>query len=324
MGAEVKPNDVVILVGSIRPDARMMAAMKQKGAYTVLYQTEPLLIGNPAACSPAHADAFFDEIWDYSLAHIDMLCQCAGRMGFPLIRYVPITYWQESPKIRYAPPKEKNSREEGKASSITPSPSALPTHPTSKPPSPPPPPSSSSPPPPPPSSSSSLFNPKPSLLFFGAPFYGRQECWRRLNLIEDIAKDLRFEYTIWSAAAFENFTRNSDSTIFLNMHKTCILGESHPMDFINLEPRLSKLMSAHALVVSSHSYWADEEMWKDIITFNDQGEGLAIEYRKFRNLSPDERQAESDRRGKLFEERFNAKLVFTNAKIDVLLGLRVV
>jgi len=76
--------------------------------------------------------------------------------------------------------------------------------------------------------------------------------------------------------------------------------------------------------VSSHSYWDDEEMWKGIMTFTEQGEGLAIEYRKFRNLSPDERQAESDRRAKLFEERFNAKTVFQNAKIDVLLGLKIV
>eukprot|EP00466_Bigelowiella_natans_P011777 jgi/Bigna1/79417/fgenesh1_pg.62_\ len=283
MTAQVKANDAVILVGSIRPDGRMMSAMKKKGAYTILYQTEPLLIGNPAACSPAHYTWFFDEIWDYSLAHIDMLCQCAGRTAFPLIRYVPITYWKDSPKLRYAPPKETNNsmgrNVKGKAPAITSSPSVSPiissSSPTPQTPKPPPPLPQS--PPSPPSSSSIAFNPKPSFLFFGAPFYGREECWKRLNLIGDIAKDLRSEYTIWSAPAFEKFVKSSDSAIFLNMHKTCILGKSHPTDFINLEPRVSILMSAHALIVSSHSYWDDEEMWKGIMTFTEQGEGLAIE-----------------------------------------------
>jgi len=106
---KLRKDDVLVLVGSQEPSfqddyVQIANSVKVKrGLFTVLYQTETLLLGRPGACSSPLRRTTFDEVWDYSAANIDMMLACRANPSFPLIRYVPLAYWSDEPKISYMP-----------------------------------------------------------------------------------------------------------------------------------------------------------------------------------------------------------------------------
>ncbi|GAB5354579.1 hypothetical protein AAMO2058_000130800 [Amorphochlora amoebiformis] len=99
---KIKAKDMLIYIGSINPHSRYMKDIKsEKGAYTVLYNTEPLLESHPGPCDKMFHTMFYDEIWDYSWANMDLLGACSSRPFFPFTRYVPPGHWPDSPKVNY-------------------------------------------------------------------------------------------------------------------------------------------------------------------------------------------------------------------------------
>jgi len=88
-----------------------------------------------------------------------------------------------------------------------------------------------------------------------------------------------------------------------------------------MEPMTTVLLSSHALVISSSSYYESEEEWAGIVTFARTPEDVEREYYFLKALEPEKRQEEANRRAKIFAERFAPEAVFMRAGLHELFGI---
>jgi len=95
--------DFVVWVGSDIKRSDLMIQFRQRGCYTILYQTE--LVNKPNYCTePTWSKAIYNEIWDYGWGNVELLRRCPGTL--PPARYVPAGYLKNWPKL--PPYKEGN------------------------------------------------------------------------------------------------------------------------------------------------------------------------------------------------------------------------
>jgi len=150
------------------------------------------------------------------------------------------------------------------------------------------------------------------LLFFGQASFGtRGRCWAQLK--SHLHDKLQMEYSAWNDDAYQTVLDRSN--IYLNIHKLC--GNSaQPITWRN-----AKLLNAHALIISEHSYPKDEEQFAGLIDFTDL-EKIPDKYGELAAMSQTERQNLADSRAEMFSKRFAPEVIFQKAGIYDLMTAR--
>eukprot|EP00466_Bigelowiella_natans_P001476 jgi/Bigna1/89642/estExt_fgenesh1_pg.C_530015 len=152
------------------------------------------------------------------------------------------------------------------------------------------------------------------VVFLGSLKHGRQKCWNAL-LKSPVLKDrLKPVYDLWNEAAFQNFTEHYPyNKMFISFHKYCEfprLKES----VAALEPRAAIIMSTKGLLISDRCYAGDEAEWEGLLDFVELGEMEKV-YLRMMNLSLSDRQRLVEERFEKFKIKFSPKAILERARI---------
>ena len=203
------------------------AEMRANGAYTVYYQTEPLLRASGCmlppnrrpAPPPARDAQLVDEVWDYSLWNI---AQCSRATRAPKLRHVP-------PGAYYAAGGGR-----GDALAVSGSDDRV-------------------------VESSGRGRSGPRAFFLGdATLEERPSCFPRLRRLVEPLND------VWSETSLRELIESSATPVFINIHKRCLHDEAaQPLESV----RIAMLLSAGAIVLSQHAAPQDEALYAGIVDF---------------------------------------------------------
>jgi len=136
---------------------------------------------------------------------------------------------------------------------------------------------------------------EPMKLIFIGSLQFRENKYRTLP--DTLKKNLIIIQNIWNDTDYNRFISDK-ANIFLNLNKegTAALPSV----------RINKLLSHKCIIISEHTNTIDDELYKDLIYFCKIKEIGSI-LNEFMQKTPDELQDISDRRYKIFCERFNSK-----------------
>lgn len=155
------------------------------------------------------------------------------------------------------------------------------------------------------------------LNFLGNIKYRRKDC---LEYIQSHVKgELNIMSNVWSARTFQKMLETEE--VFLNIHKSMknknwndSCDDAHnPVTF-----RVPLLLNTGALIISQKSYKADENQYKDMVSFV-AFEDIGKEYNYFKSLSVSERQVLATRRHALFAKTFMPSKIFNESGVTNLL-----
>lgn len=144
------------------------------------------------------------------------------------------------------------------------------------------------------------------LIFMGDP-QRRKNKWQILK--KRMNNNLSSIYNIWSENDYQIMLNLQQASIFLNIHS-----ENHTQ----LESlRISHLLSSGAIIISERSYWKDEKEYEGLIDFVNLSD-IQNKYNEYAKMSLEKRKEIANKRFLSFKQRFGAKRIFENAKINIL------
>ncbi|GAB5359577.1 hypothetical protein AAMO2058_000555300 [Amorphochlora amoebiformis] len=160
---------------------------------------------------------------------------------------------------------------------------------------------------------------KSKIYFLGTLGQGkRNECWNTImnNTRQDIQGMLSTKYDIWSMPLFQRFSENStNSGILLNIHKGCMEPSIQA-----IEPRISFLLSAGAMVISQPCHPLEQKAYAGLVDFIPlQQFGRRIDALLRMPLA--KRQTLANSRRKLFKERFDPYEIIKRAGLLDMFGI---